>query len=114
MVDGRAVGWLPSDATGDGPGAQIATSTATSRVPVDHATIDHRERLWTSGVKSRPSSRTSLDPRIEIAADPFQILYQKNYRWTVLVASLVSAATASSPFAGATANANALALAGRL
>jgi hypothetical protein len=34
-------------------------------LPVDHPTTDHRERLW--------------DRRSEIAADPFQILYQKKY-----------------------------------
>jgi len=30
-------------------------ATATIRVPVDPQTIDHRERLWTGGVKSRPA-----------------------------------------------------------
>jgi hypothetical protein len=31
----------------------ITTPTATIRVPVDHPTIDHPQRLVTSGVKSR-------------------------------------------------------------
>src|SRR5215468_11161860 len=38
-----------------GPRCAIATSTATIRAPVDHPTIDHRERLWDRGVKSRPA-----------------------------------------------------------
>jgi hypothetical protein len=44
-------------------GAQSRLSTATVRVPVDLS--DHRKRLW--------------DRAGEIVADPFQILYQKNY-----------------------------------
>jgi hypothetical protein len=47
------------------PWCAIAMSTATIRGPIDHPTIDHRERL--------------RDRRSEIAADPFRILYQKNY-----------------------------------
>src|SRR5262249_22724530 len=35
-------------------GAQSRLSTATISVPVAHPTIDHRERLWTGAVKSRP------------------------------------------------------------
>ena len=42
-------------ATSRGRRRAIATSAATIRVPVDRQTIDHRERLWTGGVKSRPA-----------------------------------------------------------
>jgi hypothetical protein len=49
-----------------GPRCVIATSTATIRVPVDHPTIDHRERL--------------RDRRSEIAADPFGIFPKKKFQ----------------------------------
>jgi hypothetical protein len=40
-------------ATSLGPQCVIATSTATTRVPADHPTIDHRKRLWDRGEKLR-------------------------------------------------------------
>jgi hypothetical protein len=41
-------------ATSLGLRCAIATSTATIRVPVDHPTIDHRERLWDRARKIAP------------------------------------------------------------
>jgi hypothetical protein len=61
----EALGHLDPSTIPQRLGAVITTSTATIRVPADHPTIDHRKRLW--------------DRRSEIAADRFQILYQKNY-----------------------------------
>jgi hypothetical protein len=46
-------------------GRKRPIGTGRTRPPRQLATIDHRERLW--------------DRRSEIAADPFQILYQKNH-----------------------------------